>query len=640
MDMKLVYTNENCIGCNKCIRACSCTGANISVTKEGKKRVEVDDRKCVACGACFDVCEHKAREFQDDTERFFSDLKSGSQISVLVAPAFKANYPREYQSVLGGLKKAGVKHIISVSFGADITTWGYLNYIKEHNFMGGISQPCPAVVAYIERYIPELIPKLFPVQSPMMCAAIYARKYMKMTDKLAFISPCIAKKLEIDDGKNGGFISYNVTFDHLMKYVKKNGIQGPACTDEIEYGLGSVYPMPGGLKENVAWFLGDEVLVRQMEGEKRMYHYLEKNKDRISKGKTPFLFLDALNCEAGCLYGTGIEEEKAQSDDNLEALYQIRSQSRKKGKNGAWAKGLTPEQRLQRLNRQFANLNLNDFIRSYTDRSKECRYSIPKQNELEKVFRDMNKQEKEDRNINCSCCGYDTCEEMAVAVFNGFSSPDNCIYFIKKEVELEQEKALLAAKELKFQKDEIFQSVEQINQRFTELYQSVAQMSQGNENNAKETTSISAEMQEVSEFCNQLRRSIKEINKLLEDMEGNNAQVVSIASQSNMLSLNASVEAARAGESGRGFAVVAESIRKLAQESKQTVLNSAENQDRIVKAIEVIQKDAGRLADTINEIDGRTQNLAASAEQIAASVAAIIQVSDFIKARLKMLTDN
>lgn len=45
---------------------------------------------------------------------------------------------------------------------------------------------------------PELLPKLFPVQSPMMCAAIYAQKEMGVSDKLAFISPCIAKKAELE----------------------------------------------------------------------------------------------------------------------------------------------------------------------------------------------------------------------------------------------------------------------------------------------------------------------------------------------------------------------------------------------------------------------------------------------------------
>ena len=52
-----------------------------------------------------------------------------------------------------------------------------------------------------------------------MCAAIYATKEMKVQDKLAFISPCIAKKNEIEDSNTNGYITYNVTFDHLMKYV-------------------------------------------------------------------------------------------------------------------------------------------------------------------------------------------------------------------------------------------------------------------------------------------------------------------------------------------------------------------------------------------------------------------------------------
>lgn len=272
----LVLTNDKCVGCNKCISVCSCMGATVAdVNDDGKNIILVDGDKCIACGACFDVCAHGAREYLDDTEEFFAALARGEKISILLAPAFLANYPKEYESVLGGLKKLGVNRIISVSFGADITTWGYLNYVQKNNFVGGISQPCPAVVAYIERYVPELIPKLFPVQSPMMCSAIYARKEMGVTDKLAFISPCIAKKLEMTSERGKNMISYNVTFDHLMKYVKEHHIQGSSCKDEIEYGLGSIYPTPGGLKENVYWFLGEDVLIRQIEGEGHMYHYLE-----------------------------------------------------------------------------------------------------------------------------------------------------------------------------------------------------------------------------------------------------------------------------------------------------------------------------------------------------------------------------
>ena len=89
------------------------------------------------------------------------------------------------------------------------------------------------------------------------------------------------KKYEITDPNNGGYVSYNVTLDHMMKYVREHGIMSSDATDEVEYGLGSIYPMPGGLKENVYWFCGEDVFIRQMEGEKYMYHFLEDYKKRV-----------------------------------------------------------------------------------------------------------------------------------------------------------------------------------------------------------------------------------------------------------------------------------------------------------------------------------------------------------------------
>ena len=130
----LVYTNEECIGCNHCISACPVFEANYSLRQDGRDLIYVNGDACIHCGACIDACHHHARDFRDDTEQFFADLKKGEAISLLVAPAFIANYPREYGKVLGYLKSLGVNHIISVSFGADITTWGYLNYITGHNF--------------------------------------------------------------------------------------------------------------------------------------------------------------------------------------------------------------------------------------------------------------------------------------------------------------------------------------------------------------------------------------------------------------------------------------------------------------------------------------------------------------------------
>ncbi len=442
-EKSIVYTNENCIGCNKCIKVCSAIGACVSREEEGRARIVVDGNKCVACGSCIDVCVHGAREFLDDTERFIKDLLNGEEISLLLAPAFKANYPDEYESVLGGLKQLGVKRIISVSFGADITTWGYLNYIKDHAFTGGISQPCPAVVSYIERYLPDLIPKLFPVQSPLMCAAIYARKEFGITDKFAFISPCIAKKLEIEDPHNAGLVQYNVTFEHLIKYVRDHNIKGPLSHSEVEYGLGSFYPAPGGLSENVRWFLGDQVFIRQVEGERHLYEWLHRNEELIKKDETGFLFIDALNCKNGCICGTAVNTERSKTDDALRSLLKIREKSKRSWKGSAWSRPDTPIERFENYNRQFEYLDLNDYLREYSDRSHECFYDTPDPESLDRIFNDMNKHTEDSRHIDCTCCGYESCTQMATAIFNGFNHKENCIYYEKTKIsKLEVEKTI------------------------------------------------------------------------------------------------------------------------------------------------------------------------------------------------------
>lgn len=642
----LVFTNENCVGCNKCISVCSCMGATVAVETEGGNNViYVDGDKCIACGACFDVCAHGAREYSDDTEEFFAALARGEKISILLAPAFLANYSREYESVLGGLKKLGVNRMISVSFGADITTWAYLNYVQKNNFVGGISQPCPAVVAYIERYTPELLPKLFPVQSPMMCTAIYARKEMGITDKLAFISPCISKKLEMTSERGKGLISYNVTFDHLMRYVKEHHIQGPSCKDEIEYGLGSIYPTPGGLKENVYWFLGDDVLIRQIEGESHMYHYLEEHKDEIAKNKNSYLFYDALNCAAGCLYGTGIEPMKGKSDDALVTLAEIKKNSKKKTLASEWSKLLKPSQRLKHLNKHFTKLDLNDYLCSYTDKSAQCSYKKPTEVQLNEVYKQMNKNTQAERAINCSCCGYDTCKDMATAIFNGFNHKGNCIYFLKNEVEYEKQLAVNLAQDVEREKDLITEQNEkvkmviaEINQTVESIYQAVDELSRGNNNTAAECNDISDRVTGVVEFCKNLGVSMQEIDALVKELSQNNEAVVSIASQTNLLALNASIEAARAGEAGRGFSVVASEINHLADSSKETASMSQESQGKIQHSIGEIQSETEKLGVDVEEISERTQNLASVAQEIAASADVIVNSLNDVKKKLEELT--
>ena len=94
--------------------------------------------------------------------------------------------------------------------------------------------------------------------------------------------------------------------------------------------------------------------------------------------------------------------------------------------------------RLKWLNKQFEKLNLEDFIRRYTNRSQDVRIDAPSRSELDSIFADMGKDTEDKKHIDCSCCGYESCKLMATAIHNGFNVKENCIHYIKDLAEKER----------------------------------------------------------------------------------------------------------------------------------------------------------------------------------------------------------
>ena len=308
---------------------------------------------------------------------------------------------------------------------------------------------------------------------------------------------------------------------------------------------------------------------------------------------------------------------------------------------------MSPKQRLRKLNRQFAKLDLNDYICSYTDLSSICDYAVPTDTELDAIYNDMGKTTQESRKINCSCCGYDTCEKMAHAIHNGFNHKENCIHYVKAQVEIERNNAVDLAKQVENEKEiineqqeKIVATVAEINDQFEAVYRAVCDLAEGNNSSAEECTDISNSMVNVREFCKQLDASIHQINEFIHELTENNAEIVSIASQTNLLALNAWIEAARAGEAGRGFAVVADEINHLAMDSRDTASKSGVAQDRIVSSIESILSDTERLLNVIGEVNSRTESLAAVTQEIAASAEMILSSSDVVKESLQDLVNS
>lgn len=450
----IIRTNDKCRGCNKCLNTCPVFGANIARENDGENRIYVDSDKCILCGRCISACSHNAREFVDDTERFFSDLSdpSADGISLLVAPSFMVNYPTRYRKILGYLKHLGAKRVFSVSFGADISVWGYLKHLSQTTEKGMISQPCPAIVNSIELHHPNLLQKLMPIQSPAMCAAVYLKKYLKIGDKLAFIGPCVAKKSEFERFDGDVKISYNVTFQHLLQHLQRDDVDlsmYDSDDSEIEYGMGALFPVQGGMRENLEYYLGldAERYINQKEGEDHSYSYLNLYDSSIDYDD-PYRaqLIDIINCSRGCNYGTATEFSNSSSNHIPHSINHIRHKKLTESFPERGDTLSTPQERLEALNARFSHLNIDDFRATYADRS--CKNATITKQELADTFKSMLKFTRAEQTMDCSSCGMRSCEEMATAIAMGYNYKENCTHYIKKKLIIEENESLIQKQKL------------------------------------------------------------------------------------------------------------------------------------------------------------------------------------------------
>ncbi|MDR3540181.1 MAG: EAL domain-containing protein [Desulfosporosinus sp.] len=428
MNVEILLTNkELCVGCNKCIAKCF-VKANVAFQYNGENRVKVDHLKCIHCGACIEVCDHGARDFADDTEEFFSDLKQGISISVIAAPSLRFNFPY-HKKLFGFLKSLGVELIYDVSFGADIATWAYLKALREQKLDSIIAQPCPVIVNYIQKYRPELIQNLAPIHSPMMCTAVYLRKYKEIKDRIAFLSPCIGKIDEINEEYNFGLVNYNVTYEKLERYFLSHNVDLTAYPEidfyDVGCGIGLTFSRPGGLRENIE-FHTQGAWIRQVEGREHAYNYLDQYAKRLQEHKHLPHIVDILNCQSGCNLGTGTC--KTVSIDDID----YKMNQLKKARIDSYQQRMHNQEIPSVFELFDKALSISDFARHYEDKSIDIKGLETL--DLEPIFTQLHKTMEASRKINCFACGFGNCQEFAKAVAQGSNHVGNCIDFNRQEL--------------------------------------------------------------------------------------------------------------------------------------------------------------------------------------------------------------
>ena len=141
------------------------------------------------------------------------------------------------------------------------------------------------------------------------------------------------------------------------------------------------------------------------------------------------------------------------------------------------------------------------------------------------------------------------------------------------------------------------------------------------EDTAKETQNASARVKasankanEEKEKMNELLTEMEHITEISKEIGNIITDIEDIASQTNLLSLNASIEAARAGEAGKGFAVVADQIGKLAADSAKSAVNTRDLIDKTLVEIEKGNTITRTTADAFNQIIADMESFAEIAE--------------------------
>ena len=396
MNKFLQLKKSNCKNCYKCIRNCPVKSIKFA---DGQANIIPDE--CILCGRCFVNCPQDAKQIRDDVPRVKEMIASGKKVIASVAPSFIAEFPlMDFAAMKSALLKLGFADAQETAIGATIVKTEYEKMIASGKHDVIISSCCHSVNALIQKYYPSVLPYLADVLSPMLahCRVI---KEENPGACAVFIGPCISKK---EEAELYGECDVALTYEELEAWMNEAGVVPAGDSTEPDEGKrGRFFPIKGGI-------------IKSMHTENTGFTYLAVDGvqnciaaiKEIESGALKNCFIEMNACEGACINGPAI------SHHHKPLL---------SGEVKVVAFAGDDEFRVAMPIDTFKNI---PYIGTHE--------KIPGEAAIKELLAKMGKTSPE-QELNCGSCGYPTCREKAIAVYQGKADLSMCLPFLKEKAE-------------------------------------------------------------------------------------------------------------------------------------------------------------------------------------------------------------
>lgn len=397
MSSCLTLKKSNCKNCYKCIRHCPVKSIRFS-----GNQAHIIGNECILCGQCFVVCPQNAKEISSETEKVRVLIQSGAPVVVSLAPSFIANYDGVgITAMKKALKKLGFYDVEETAIGASIVKTEYEKMMAAEDRDVIISSCCHSVNLLIQKYFPKEIPCLADIMSPMQAHAADIKKRIPDA-KVVFVGPCVAKKDEAEYYE--GLVDGVLTYEDLAKWMENENISIERETDSDEFSRARFFPTTGGILKTMAKV--SDYTYMAIDGVENCIAALKD----IESGSVHKCFIEMSACVGSCVGGPVMEKYHRSPIKDYAAVAKY-----------AGDKDFKVE--------QPDSLSIH---KTFTVIEKKL--STPSEYEIQEILRKMGKTRPEDM-LNCGSCGYDTCREKAIAIFQGKAEISMCLPYLEQKAE-------------------------------------------------------------------------------------------------------------------------------------------------------------------------------------------------------------